>query len=162
MLGMPNEKTLRRLAIAMMVVAFLGFLDSMYLTANKYFGVPIKCNVTHQCDTVLTSSYSEIANVPVVLAGVLFYLTVLFGAYFYLETKNRLALTAVALLPFGGFLFSIWLTIVQAFILEAWCQYCLLSAASSTLLFILGLATLKALRAKSVAPSPLSSEAAPE
>lgn len=146
----------------MMVVAFLGFLDAMYLTANKYFGVPITCNVTHQCDTVLTSSYSEILGVPVVLPGVFFYLAVLFGAYLYLETKNRRVLLAVALLPIGGLLFSIWLTIVQAFILHAWCQYCLLSAASSTLLFVLGLCVLKALKAKTSDPSPLLNAAEQE
>lgn len=157
---MPNEKTLRKFAIAMMVVAFLGFLDAMYLTANKFFGVPITCNVTHQCDTVLTSSYSEIAGVPVVLAGVFFYLAMLFGSYLYLETKSRRVLWAVSLLPVGGLLFSIWLTIVQAFILHAWCQYCLLSAGSSTLLFVLGLITLKALKTKTADPSPLSSEVA--
>lgn len=159
---MPNEKTLRKLSIAMMAVAFVGFLDSMYLTANRYFGVPLKCNVTHQCDTVTTSQYSEILGVPVVLLGVFFYLAVLFGAYIYLETKNRKALLLVSVLPFGGFLFSIWLTIVQAFILHAWCQYCILSALSSTVLFILGLFVLKALKAKTSDPSPLSTEAVRE
>lgn len=162
---MPNEKTLRKLSVVMMVVSFIGFLDSMYLTANRFFGVPLKCNVTHQCDTVTSSPYSDIAGVPVVLLGVFFYLAVFFGAYLYLETKNRRVLTAVALLPVGGFGFSIWLTVVQAFILHAWCQYCLLSAASSTLLFFLGLRVLKVLgktEAKTSAPVPLSDEAGQE
>ena len=160
-LGMHIEKTLRKLALALMAVAFLGFLDAMYLTAHRFFGVPIQCNLTHRCDTVLSSSYSEILGVPVVVMGVLFYLTVFFGGYLYLEHKNKKLLAAVSLLTFGGLLFSIWMTVVQAFILHAFCQYCLLSAASSTALFLLGLTTLKTL-ARISDPSPLPDAAAQE
>lgn len=159
--GMPNENALRKFPLLLMVLSFLGFLDSMYLTANRFFGVPLKCNITHHCDVVTASSYSTVLHVPVVLAGVFFYLAVFFAAYLYLETKNRKFLVAAALLPVGGFLFSLWLTAVQVFILHALCQYCLLSAASSTLLFFVGLATLKTL-AKISDPSPLPDAAAQE
>jgi uncharacterized membrane protein len=35
-----------------------------------------------------------------------------------------------------GFVSSLGLTSIQAFIIKAWCQYCLLSALTSTLIFI--------------------------
>ncbi len=154
---MPNEnaKISRNLVLVMMLVAFIGFVDSMYLTASKYFGVPLKCNLTHGCDVVTNSVYSEIFGIGVSPLGVVFYLTIFFGLYAYLETKNQRLLKAVTLLPIGGFLFSLWLTYVQGFILHAWCQYCLLSAACSTTLFVIGLCILCKLRkAKTAAPSP--------
>lgn len=127
----------------MMVISFLGFIDSTYLTINRYLGATLPCTLTHACDTVTGSEYATILGVPVVVLGMLYYLTMLFGAYSYLEYRSYKYFKITAILSVFGFGFSIWLTYVQAFILAAFCQYCLLSALSSTLLFILGLCLFK-------------------
>ena len=149
---MLNEKlprTLRNFSLAIMIFAFLGFLDSMYLTASRFFGIPLQCNITSGCETVTTSTYSEIFGIPVVLIGVIFYLIMFFGAFAYFETNNTRLLRLVSVLPVGGFLFSVWLVYVQLFILKAICQYCMASAIISTVLFALGLMVLRI-----SAPSP--------
>ncbi|MBP9827306.1 hypothetical protein KBC99_02390, partial [Candidatus Saccharibacteria bacterium] len=38
-----------------------------------------------------------------------------------------------------GLITSAYLTAIQAFIIKAWCQYCLLSALTTTLVFILSM-----------------------
>lgn len=134
-----NARKLRYVAIAMMVVSFLGFVDATYLTVTRYYQANVPCTFTHACDTVLKSEYSTILGIPVVLMGALYYLSIFLGSYFFLEYRSRTYFKITAASTTAGFLFSAWLMYVQGFILEAFCQYCLISAATSTLLFVLGM-----------------------
>lgn len=125
--------------IAFLVLSFLGFLDASYLVAEHYLGVPLICTITEGCSEVLESEYAVFLNAPIALFGALYYAAVFLLAVLFLDTKNPLFLKGAILLPLAGFFFSLWLIYVQAFLLEAWCQYCLLSALISTLLFLLAL-----------------------
>ena len=124
---------------AFLVLSFLGFLDASYLTAEHYLGVPLVCNITHGCGVVLSSTYSTFFGISTALFGALYYAAVFFLTMLYIDTKNILFLKGAVLLPIAGFLFSAWFMYLQAFVLEAWCQYCLISAGISTLLFLLSL-----------------------
>ena len=137
------DKKLKRLAIAMMVVSFLGFVDATYLTVNRFLGASLPCTLTHACDTVTRSEYSTILGIPVVLMGVAYYLTIFFGAYFYWEYRSRTYFKATAALTIFGLIFSAWFVYVQLGILHAICQYCMLSALTSTILFVLGMWIIK-------------------
>jgi len=147
------NKSIKKLAITMAVISFLGFVDSAYLTVSRFQGNSLPCTLTHACDTVTRSEYSTILGIPVVVMGVVYYLTIFFGAYFYLEYRSRKYFRITAALTVFGFVFSAWFVYVQLGILEAICQYCMLSALSSTLLFILGGWVLK-----TSSPSRLSNE----
>jgi len=46
---------------------------------------------------------------------------------------------ALLLLTGWGALFSAWLTYLEGFAIHAWCQWCLISAAIATLLFVISL-----------------------
>lgn len=145
-----SARKLKYLAWFMMLVSFIGFVDAVYLTINRYFEATVPCTLTHACDTVLRSEYSAILGVPVVLIGAVYYLTIFLSSYAYLEYKSRYYFKITAVMTVTGFLFSAWLMYVQGFLLQAFCQYCLLSALTSTLLFALGLAVIKI-----SSPSPL-------
>jgi uncharacterized membrane protein len=152
---MPNADSvnnkLRYLAIAMMLVSFLGFVDSTYLTVTRFMNASVPCTITHGCDTVLKSEYSVILGVPVVILGTLYYLAIFFGSYFFLEYQSRTYFKLTAALTVFGLIFSSWFVYVQLGILNAICQYCMLSALTSTVLFGLGLITFKI---SSPSPSP--------
>jgi uncharacterized membrane protein len=122
---------------SILVTAFLGFLDAMYLAASHYIGVIPPCYVVGGCEQVTTSSYSLILGIPVALMGVLYYVGVLTATLLYVDKKYPLAIKALQGMTVLGFLFSLWFTYVQGFIIEAWCSYCLFSAFTSTVLFIL-------------------------
>lgn len=141
-----TETYLRRLALTMCGVSFLGFIDAAYLTVNRFTGASLPCTLTHACDTVTRSEYSTILGIPVVIMGVAYYLTVLFGAYFFLEYRSRLYFKIVSAFTFTGFVFSAWFVYVQLGILHAICQYCMVSAGTSTILFGLGLASVYQLK----------------
>lgn len=122
---------------AILIVAFLGFVDASFLMAEHYLKMVPPCFIVQGCDTVTTSSYSKIFGIPVATLGALYYVTVLILAMYYADKKKALTLKALHGITFIGFLMSLWFLYAQAFIIKAWCMYCLFSAITSITLFIL-------------------------
>lgn len=122
---------------------FVGFLDSAYLAITHFIGSPVACGFFTGCDVVTSSEYSAIAGIPIALFGALYYLFWVLLSVWYLDSRNTLFL---ALLPLTaiGFAVSLILIGIQVFIIDAICVYCVLSAASSTALFILSFIIRKA------------------
>jgi uncharacterized membrane protein len=124
-------------AIAILVVAVLGFADATYLTIEHYQGTIPPCSFVSGCETVLTSSYSIIAGVPVSLLGAIYYLLIAIGIFAYIDTKKTSILKWTLSITIFGLLMSLWFIFLQAFVIKAWCLYCLGSATTSIILFIL-------------------------
>jgi len=124
----------RVLAIALL--AFLGMIDTFYITIMTRQHVTVQCHVTEGCNEVLTSKYSKLAGIPISLFGLAFYLAAFSCAV--AELTGAAKLTRLLLWPaLGAFLVSISLTSIQAFVLEKYCEYCLASALLSTSIFAL-------------------------
>lgn len=123
-------------AAVLAALALIGFADASYLTIEHYRNIVPPCTVSG-CETVLTSAYSSIFGVPVALFGAIFYLIVLIGTLSYVEGRRERPFRAILWLSPVGFVASIWFVFLQAFVLDAYCQYCLVSAGTSTLIFIL-------------------------
>lgn len=119
-----------------LILGFLGFLDATYLTILHYKNVIPPCTIG-SCETVMTSKYSMIGAVPLALLGSLFYLGVIVLCLLIITNYRRIFLNAFYLLVTIGFLISVVLLYIQANLLYAYCQYCLLSEAISTGLVIL-------------------------
>ena len=134
-----NNSLPKWLVWGFIIISFLGFLDAGYLTVAHYTGADLKCSVVEGCDVVTTSKYSEIFGIPVSLIGMLYYLTVLIGSLLYVDTGNRKIFSFIQPLTILGFLASGYFVYLQLAVIEKICQYCMLSAATSTLLFVLGL-----------------------
>lgn len=124
------------LLLLTLALGLLGFSDATYLTVKHYTGGTIPCTITHGCDTVTSSAYSAIAGVPVALFGALFYLSAILLAIAYWQTQQRGLLRIFLVLSSVAFLASLGFVYLQAFVIHAWCQYCLLSALTSTLLCV--------------------------
>ncbi|OGJ43028.1 hypothetical protein A3B60_03830 [Candidatus Peregrinibacteria bacterium RIFCSPLOWO2_01_FULL_39_12] len=123
-------------------VSFIGFLDAGYLTVVHYTGADLACSFLEGCEIVTTSKYSLIFGIPVALLGALYYLTILILSLLYFDTKNNILLKIFPALTIFGFLASGWFIYLQIFVIKALCEYCILSAVTSTILFILGLYTI--------------------
>ncbi len=124
------------LAAFLLIVALLGFADASYLTIEHYKGVVPPCTIVTGCETVLTSSYATVVGIPVSLLGAIFYLVVLIGIFTFIESKKTKLLKWALLFTVFGLLSTLWFLYVQAFILGAFCLYCLGSAISSIVLFV--------------------------
>jgi uncharacterized membrane protein len=118
-------------------VALVGLADASYLTAEHLSGNSVRCMIVSGCDEVLQSSYSTVAGgVPVAAVGALAYFAAFslatLAAYGY-EGARRLLAPLVAVM----FLATLWFLYLQAFVIRAYCVYCLLSAAVTTTLALL-------------------------
>lgn len=129
--------------ILFLFVSVLGVLDSGYLTRAHYSKDPLNCPIFGGCDIVTNSAYSEIFGVPVAALGLLFYLTVfLLSLISFLSDNKKFLMLASILTPFG-FLASMIFVSIMVFVIKALCFYCLISATTSTVLFVLGMVFLK-------------------
>jgi uncharacterized membrane protein len=115
------------------IVALAGLADATYLTVQALTGETITCGGSPDCFRVLGSSYAKLGGIPVAIIGALAYFTVFtfatFAAFCYPRAPKFLALIAGAM-----FLMTLWLLYVQAFLLHAYCRYCLFSAAITFLI----------------------------
>lgn len=139
---------------AILIVAFLGFIDASFLTAEHYLKMVPPCFIVQGCDTVTTSSYSKIAGVPVAVLGALYYVSVLILGMYYVDKKKVLALKALHGITTIGLIMSLWFIYAQAFIIKAWCMYCLFSAATSITLFVLAALAFHKTWPQNVVPNP--------
>jgi len=137
----PSKVLPSWLIFSLIGVSFIGFLDASYLTISHYTGAALNCSVLKGCEQVTNSPYSVIFNIPVALLGSLYYLTVLILSILYFDTKNSSILKIIAPFTILGFGASVWFVYLQFFVIKALCQYCMVSALTSTILFVLGLLT---------------------
>jgi uncharacterized membrane protein len=131
-----SAEKIQILPLVAAIVALVGMIDAIYLTVHHYTGEKVPCSVTGGCETVLSSQYAEIAGIPLALFGALAYFTVFSLATLAAFGDNRMwkiLSVAVALMA----VFSLWLVYLQAFVIGAFCQFCLLSAGTTFTLFVL-------------------------
>ena len=139
---MSSPKFNNKLILSFTAVALIGFLDALYLSVSHYTG-HISCSVVSGCQEVLVSQYSEIFAIPLAILGALYYLFIIVNSLIYIDSQNKWSKLILSYLPIFGFLFSLYLVYLMFFVINALCQYCLLSASTSTILFILSLRLLK-------------------
>jgi uncharacterized membrane protein len=127
----PSEATLRRLIA---FVATIGIGVATYITiADSGGGAPTCLAGGGGCQTVADSSYSHIAGVNIAVFGIVGYVLLLASAFFV----NDMARFGGFALSLGGFGFSIYLTYLEIWKIEAICQWCVASAVLMTILFLL-------------------------
>jgi uncharacterized membrane protein len=122
----------------MLAIALIGFADASYLTLEHYRDAIPPCTIGG-CETVLTSAYSTVLGIPVSLAGAVYYLLTLIGLFAYMDSKKQAILKWTLILPILGFLASVWFFYLQAFVIHHFCEYCLGSATTSTILCAIAL-----------------------
>ena len=130
---MPHEKLRNRLYSVAAIVALFGLADGIYLTVEHVTGRTAECIASSGCQDVLSSQYAAIGPVPLAALGALAYFTAfsiaLLAAFGFARCRSLFALL-VALM----FAITLWLFYLQAFVLHAFCDYCLFSAGVTTVL----------------------------
>ena len=115
------------------IISLAGLADAIYLTVQALTGETLACGGSPDCFRVLGSQYSRMDGIPVAALGTLAYFSVftfaIFAVFGYARARLFLALTVAAM-----FLATLWFLYVQAFLLHAYCRYCLFSAAVTFLL----------------------------
>jgi uncharacterized membrane protein len=127
---------------ALAVVALVGLLDASYLTVEHMTGQSVRCMIVTGCDEVLQSRYATFGRsiveggIPVAALGALAYFVAFslatLAAFGYDGARRLLGRLVAAM-----FLLTLWFLYLQAFVIHAFCAYCLLSAAVTTTLTLL-------------------------
>lgn len=142
--------------MAIAVVALVGLFVSGYLSLYNYglLGV-IQCGVGG-CMVVQSSAYAWFpprtisdVGIPVATMGIVAYATLLAIAILGVQPRFITA-RWVAMALFGlsavGVAFSAWLTYLEAAVINAWCQWCVVSAILVTIIFLLSIPGFRAAR----------------
>ena len=129
-------------------LALAGFLDAAYLTASHYAGSALACGPGGGCDIVTASRFATVAGVPIAAVGLGYY--VLVNLLVWTPAGGIGRGTAALLLAITGVAAAVSgvLVYLQAAVIEAWCRFCLLSAAITLGLFLCALLILRAVRAR--------------
>src|SRR3954463_15417545 len=119
---MPTERTLRILAAAL---AIAGIGVATYIVIADSGGGAPKCLAGGSgCETVANSQYSHLAGINVAVIGIVGYVALL-GTAILPGDPGRFGGFLTALVGFG---FSLYLTYLELFVIDAICQWCVASA----------------------------------
>lgn len=112
------------------VVSAIGTVIATYLLAIRFAGIPAICGPAlgpfGGCAKVEASAYSSIGPIPVALIGVVGSLVLLIASVHYLRTRSTISLNIWALAAMVGAAIELVLIAIQAFVIGAWCGWCLL------------------------------------
>jgi uncharacterized membrane protein len=130
---------------AIAVLALVGLFVALYLWLHALGfggGGPIKCGASGGCETVQTSRWAVFLGLPVAFYGVAGYgalLIVSLGALRPAALAQRRWTTVLTALASVGFLFTIYLTSLELFVIHAICRWCVGSAVIITAIWVVAM-----------------------
>ncbi len=140
-----------RMAIA--VFALIGVIIAAYMALYKLGAIAAIACGTGACESVQHSPWAVFLGIPVPLWGVGGYATILGLALAGLSpgrAADRRIGAALLVLSGYAFAFSLYLSWVEATLIQAWCRWCIASAVVATLLFVASLPELPRLRTRTL------------
>ena len=140
----PSEGTLR--AVSTFVAAFGIGVATYIAIAESGGGAPACIAGGGGCETVAESAYAHLAGINVAVIGIVGYVGLLATSVL----RGDLARIGGFALSLTGFGYSVYLTYLELFVIDAICQWCVISAILMTILF--GLNTVRMLSYTGRAP----------
>jgi protein-disulfide isomerase len=134
---MHRSTAAARWRAAALLASIAGAAASAYLLVEYVTGQPGVCLTGSGCDLVRASAFAYSLGIPTPLYGLVFYLVAGWVALRTLDARRvggfppGSVLLAVAL---AGALASMTLTALEAFVIKAYCSWCLVQAAASLVL----------------------------
>jgi len=131
------------------VLALFGLLIAAYMTLYKFGLIGTLACGAGSCEQVQSSRWAVFWGIPVSLIGLVGYAVIMGVALLGLQPRrfnNRRLSNALFVLATAGFVYSLYLSYLEQFVINAWCRYCIASAVIATLIWIFSLAELPRLR----------------
>ena len=108
---------------ALIVICLAGIADAAYLTYVHYQPVALICTPSGGCETVQQSSYAVLLGVPVAILGLAAWIAALALTLW----NSELARTLNAALAIGALAFVGYLVVLQLFVIDAICVWCMVN-----------------------------------
>jgi len=125
---------------AIPVFSLIGLGVSIYLAYVEINQVAAVCGPIGHCNLVQSSEYARLMGVPIAVWGILNYVS-LIGLWVVQKYSNgslaSLSLLGLVILTIWSTFFSIYLTVLEIFVIQAVCMWCVSSAIVSTVLMML-------------------------
>lgn len=119
--------------------AIWGLKITIGICKKKRSKGPMVCPLGADCHSVITSDFSRFLGIGLEFFGMAYY-SLMIIAYslliFIPSLFNDWIIFILTIITISAFLFSIYLTVIQAFFIKSWCSWCLFSAGISTVIFI--------------------------
>ena len=139
---MVSDRVLR---ISLLIVSSVGVAVSAYLAYVHYEPTALICTGSGGCEKVQDSSYAVLAGIPVAVLG----LGAWVAALALTIWNSELARTLTAALAIGSLAFVAYLVILQLFVIDAICIWCMVN----DLLLVPALTILALLRLRTPSPA---------
>ena len=117
----PRTVSDRLLRVALLVVSVAGVGVGAYLTYVHYQPAALICTSGGGCETVQDSKYAVLAGIPLAVLGLAAWIAVL-GLTIW---NSELARTLTAALGVVALAFAVYLVILQLFVINAICVWCM-------------------------------------
>jgi uncharacterized membrane protein len=131
------------------LISLAGIFVALYLLLYKLGYVGTLVCAVGSCEVVQTSKWARFLGLPVAGWGVAYYVATLAVALAGLAPSladSRALSRAMVAVTGVGVLFSLWLTWLELFVIDAICQWCVGSAILATALFVVWWLDLRELR----------------
>lgn len=142
--------------VGILILAFCGLADSIYIAQHEASGTPLLCNIQNfsNCNVVAASQYSRLFGVPLADYGIMFYSVLFILAALELVIFDRLVRRLLQAASIVGLVSSLYFVFVQMFFIGAFCIYCSVSGLITLLVFILASLLEPIRRVPSAIPPP--------
>lgn len=112
----------------------IGFFVSAYIYSSKIKGGILVCFIGQNCNSVVRSRFSSLIGISNEIIGMIYYASIA-ASYAVLLIIPVLQVSyiilALRIIAFGAACFSLYLVLIQLFILKQWCEWCIASAVLS-------------------------------
>lgn len=129
-----------RILFSIIAFGIIGFAIAGYLTYTHYNEAALVCAVGG-CETVQSSRYSTIGPIPVALLGMSMFAAIIGLGALRLLRSTIVSDETASIVAWGmllaGILYYLYLTYVELFVLNAICQWCVLSSIAAVVVFAL-------------------------
>ncbi len=123
------------------IFSLIGLVIAAYLWYLYSQPQQIGCTLNGGCEAVRQTIYSEFLGISIPILGIIYYLVVTIYAISRVLKRKVFKYENYLLLLYvtGGFLFSVYLTYLELFVINAVCVYCAASAFIATVLLLDGM-----------------------
>lgn len=124
------------------LLGLAGFFLANYIRRQKSHGEALVCPIGTSCTRVVNSEHSTLLGIRIELIGMVYYglIAVLYAGMVFVPALATDWVVAFVLgATVSAFVFSMYLTGLQAFVLKEWCTWCLISMGICTTIFFCAL-----------------------
>ena len=119
-------------------LAIGGIVNAGYLLYKHYQRKHLVCPLNHDCSKVTESKWGKIFFIRNEFLGLIFFTFLFFSMLALIFNENLFFILRIIILLSTGFslLFSIFLVLLQKYVIKNYCFYCLISAIITFLIFL--------------------------